>query len=296
MAKECLCIDVGGTSIKYAIINNDLVLSEHGKVKTPYEGVDKYLETLHSIYQKFEGKVEGISLSVPGIIDSKNGICISAGSLVFADGIHLVEELEKRCHVPVKIMNDAKCAAFAEASWGSLSDCKDGIVIALGTGIGGALVKDGKVHMGNHMSAGEFSWLAIGDDVDQPSNCWGVASGNRRLLSMAASVKGVDPETISGEDVFEWANSGDTEILNVLDQFTKTIARMIFNLQAIYDPERIAIGGGISRQPLLLQYILKNLDYFYKVFFIKVPQAQITTCKFFNEANLLGAYRNYLEN
>jgi predicted NBD/HSP70 family sugar kinase len=146
------------------------------------------------------------------------------------------------------------------------------------------------------MSAGEFSWLAIGDDVDQPSNCWGVASGNRRLLSMAASVKGVDPETISGEDIFEWANRGDTEILNVLDQFTKTIARMIFNLQAIYDPERIAIGGGISRQPLLLQYIQKNLDYFYKVFFIKVPQAQITTCKFFNEANLLGAYRNYLEN
>ena len=68
------------------------------------------------------------------------------GSLTYADGLHLVKNLQDRVHIPIYIMNDAKCAALAEASWGSLSDIRDGIVIVFGTGVGGALIKDGEVH------------------------------------------------------------------------------------------------------------------------------------------------------
>jgi predicted NBD/HSP70 family sugar kinase len=111
---------------------------------------------------------------------------------------------------------------------------------------------------------------------------------------MAARVRNVEPDAINGEDVFRWIDEGDEAVGNVLDQFTRPIARMIMNLQFIYDPERFAIGGGISRQPRLLQSIRSNLDQFYSIYPVKVPRADVTVCRFFNEANLMGAYQNYL--
>lgn len=294
MAKTCLCIDVGGSSIKYAKMDESRTLMDYGKVPTPHEGTEEYLSSLEEIYRKFEGQVDGITMSVPGMIDSGAGICISAGNLKFADGIHLVEEMEQRCKVPVAIMNDAKCAALAEAAWGAMEDCKDGVVLVLGTGIGGALVKDGEIHMGSHFAAGEFSFVILGNEPDQEASTWAGINGNPRLLQMAARAKRVDADTINGEDVFRWINDGDEVMIGVLDEFTRPLARMIMNLQAIYDPDRFAIGGGISRQPKLLESIQKNLNHLYAIYPIDVPKAEVTTCKFFNEANLIGAYCNYL--
>ncbi len=293
--KKCLCIDVGGTAIKYGIIDSSLNLTDKGEVATPYDGVEAYLDTLELIFRRTEGQVQGIAMSVPGVIDSENGICISGGNLRFIENFNLAEEVEKRCKVPVSIMNDAKSAAMAEARWGALSDCKDGIVIVLGTGIGGALIKDGKVHFGKNFAAGEFSFITLSDNMDSSDDTWAGRAGNPRLRTLVANAKGIeDPEEITGYDVFRWAEEGDPLVLMSLEQFTRGIAHMIINLQVIYDPDRFVIGGGISRQPLLLQYIKKNLNYFYTQFKWPVMKADVTTCKFFNDANLIGAYSYFL--
>lgn len=296
MEESCLCIDVGGSSIKYAILDNTKNLSEYGKIPTPYDGVEAYLSCLTNIYKKFEGRVGGISLSVPGIIDSGNGICIMAGSLTYANGLHLVKELQERCDTPVFIMNDAKCAALAEASWGALSDVNDGVVIVFGTGVGGSFIKNGEVHMGANFSAGEFSYISMNSDLDSPDNLWWGVNGIQRLIGKAARIKNLDIIDVDGEQVFRWIEEGDNDILQLLDEFTKITARMIMNLQFIYDPERFAIGGGISRQPKLMEYIKKNLDYYYKIYPYSTAQAEVVTCKYFNEANLIGAYINFLRN
>ena len=89
-------------------MDTDLNLSSKGSVATPYDGVEAYLNTLEGIYKQFDGQVCGIAMSVPGGIDSKNGICIFGGSLLFIDHLPLVQEMEKRCHVPVSIMNDGR--------------------------------------------------------------------------------------------------------------------------------------------------------------------------------------------
>ncbi len=293
--KKCLCIDVGGTAIKYGIIDSSLNLTDKGEVATPYDGVEAYLDTLELIFRRTEGQVQGIAMSVPGVIDSENGICISGGNLRFIENFNLAEEVEKRCKVPVSIMNDAKSAAMAEARWGALSDCKDGIVIVLGTGIGGALIKDGKVHFGKNFAAGEFSFITLSDNMDSSDDTWAGRAGNPRLRTLVANAKGIeDPEEITGYDVFRWAEEGDPLVLMSLEQFTRGIAHMIINLQVIYDPDRFVIGGGISRQPLLLQYIKKNLNYFYTQFKWPGMKADVTTCKFFNDANLIGAYSYFL--
>ena len=296
MEKRCLCIDVGGTAIKYALIDEARNLTDHGEVPTPKDGVESYLSALESICQQFAGQIRGVAMSVPGIIDSEHGICLTAGWLRYANGLHLGEELTRRTGLPVSIMNDAKAAALAEAAWGSLADCKDGVVILIGTGIGGALIKDGKVHFGKHGSAGEFSNIALSENVDMPGALWYAQNGTPRLVQMVAGAKGIPADQMNGRILFEQANAGDPVVLAALDRFTRGIALQIFNLQMIYDPEKFAIGGGISRQKLFLDSIQKNLDELYTVYPEKAfPHAQLTTCRFFNEANLYGAYRFFTE-
>ena len=79
---------------------------------------------------------------------------------------------------------------------------------------------------------------------------------------MAARARGVPSDGVTGFDVFRWAEDGDELVRKALDKFTRDIAFMIMNFQVIFDPELFAIGGGISRQPLLLTYIRKNLEYY----------------------------------
>lgn len=294
MEKQYLCIDVGGTSIKYAVTDEGLTFYERGDVATPHEGVEEYLDVLTGIYSQYNGTVSGLALSVPGMIDSENGICVTGGNLTFIEHFPLVQKLEERLGLPVSILNDAKCAALAETAWGALKDCQDAVVLVFGTGIGGALVKDKKVHMGKHFAAGEFSFIMMGQECDMEGNTWAVRNGNRRLTDMAARARGVDSKGVTGYEVFRWIEEGDQGVKMVLDQFTRDIAVMIMNLQMIFDPERFAIGGGISRQPLFLESIGRNLDYYYSMLPYEVPKAEVRACQYFNDANLLGALGYHL--
>lgn len=289
-----LCMDVGGSSIKFAVMDEGLTFYDKGSIPTPYEGTEKYLEVLEEIYHGFEGGVQGIAMSVPGMIDSENGICVTGGNLTYVEQFPLAELLRTRCQVPVTIMNDAKCAALAEVSCGALRDCRDAVVLVFGTGVGGALIKDGRVHMGKHFAAGEFSFIMMDQECDFECSTWAKRSGSERLITMAARARGVNAGGVTGYDVFNWVEEGDELVRKALDKFTRDIAFMIMNLQMMFDPERFAIGGGISRQPLLIEYIQKNLEYYYALFPYTVPKAEVTACQYFNDANLVGALHYYL--
>ena len=115
-----------------------------------------------------------------------------------------------------------------------------------------------------------------------------------RLIRLASRAKGVSPEGVTGYEVFRWAEEGDEEVLWALDKFARDIAFIIINLQAVFDPERFAIGGGISKQPLLLKYIQRNLDGFYATTRFPIPKPEIVTCKYYNDANLIGALGHFL--
>ncbi|WP_099468948.1 ROK family protein [Konateibacter massiliensis] len=297
MEKEYLVIDVGGTEIKYALMTSHAETLEKGKIKTSYEnGVDGYIGRLAGIYEGFQGRAEGIAISQPGVIDSDKGIAITGGSFGFIEQTPVAKLLTEKCKVRVTVENDGNCAALAEAWNGSLKDCSDGVVILLGTGIGGGIIKDGKIYKGKHFAAGEFSFVLFGNDYESLENIWGMRNGNKRLCQMAARAKQVEPEEMDGIKIFEMANAGDRLILKALDRFTTDIAKEIFNLQAILDPELFAIGGGISKQDLLISMIQEKVDYIYDVFPVKVPsKAKVVRCHYDNDANLIGALKHYLD-
>jgi predicted NBD/HSP70 family sugar kinase len=298
MNQNYLIIDVGGTEIKYARMTKEAVMMERGKMKTTFDnGVDGFIDNLTGIYKKYEGSVEGIALSMPGVIDSSRGIAITGGTFSCMTQTPVARLLEERCKVKVTVENDGKCAALAEAWNGSLKNCNDGVVIVLGTGIGGGIIKDKKIYKGKHFAAGEFSFILLGHEYESVENVWGMRNGNKRLRNMVACAKKMDQEELDGIKIFEMANAKDELVLKALDRFVMDLAKEIFNLQAILDPELFAIGGGISKQDLLISMIQEKVNYIYEVFPIQTPsKATIVKCHYDSDANLVGALKHHLNN
>lgn len=291
-----LLIDIGGTYIKHACINEELGLFHKGKIKTPQDSRESLINAIYAIYLR-EEQIEGIAISMPGIIDSANGQCLMGGALRYNDGFKLQEALYQKCPVPIYMENDAKCAAYAEAKIGCLKQYNDAFVILFGTMIGGAFIKDHKLHRGKHFSAGEVSYIITNKDVlPIPENVWGNLCGVGRLCKLYAEELGLDCDCFDGHQVFEAVNDNDERAIKALDQYALEIAVQIFNIQTVLDPEVFALGGGISAQPALFDAINRNLEKLYANCIYHVPHAKIIACQFLNDANLYGAYECFKEN
>ena len=145
---KVLTIDIGGSFTKYARMTEDMEILSRGKIPTPQSGRDALLDALVSLYE--EEPVEGITISLPGIIDAENGYVVMSGALRYNDDFYLRHALFQRCRTKIHLENDAKCAAMAEASAGSLKDVSDGFVLIFGTMIGGAYIHDHRLLRGRH--------------------------------------------------------------------------------------------------------------------------------------------------
>lgn len=291
---QILVVDIGGTWIKYACMTENMDILNRGKVKTPRSGREELIETIGKIYDQIP-EAEGIAISMPGIIDSENGYCFMGGALRYNDDFYLRHSLYERCPVRIVMENDAKCAAMAEAAVGSLKDVEDGFVLIFGTMIGGAFIKNHRLHRGRHFAAGEVSYINTGRaEMPTFSNVWGNRCGTSGLCRMYAQKKRLAPESVDGIMVFEGVKRQEADAMECLQRFTKEIAVQLFNIQTILDPERFAIGGGISAQPVFIEYIKNNLTELYAGCPYQVPHAEVVSCKFQNDANLIGALQCFL--
>lgn len=154
-----LVIDIGGSFIKYALMDEAYYVMMTDQLPTPKEGRDELVEALGKLYDRFAGEIDGMAIAAPGIIDSRKGYFYTGGALRYNEGFAMKEALLKRCPTKIHIENDGKCAAMAEAELGCLSDVENGVVLVLGTMIGGGIIKDGKLYKGSHFSAGEVSFI-----------------------------------------------------------------------------------------------------------------------------------------
>ncbi|MFW2489890.1 ROK family protein [Clostridium chromiireducens] len=290
-----LVLDIGGSAIKYALMTSELEFVEKGNEPTPHDCIESFIEVVGKIYDEYKNEIEGIAISMPGVLDSEKGYTYTGGSLTYNEGKEIVKILQERCPTKITIENDGKCAALAEVWKGSLKDFNDGVVIVLGTGVGGGIIKDRKLHKGKNFFAGEFSFIATDvNNIEGNGSWWGHLSGSKSLIEAAAKSKNMSAEELDGYKVFEYANNCDEDILKVLDDFTYKLAVQIFNLQCILDPEVFAIGGGISSQDILIEYIKKNVDKYHKNFISDVPKPNVIRCEFRNDANLIGALYNFI--
>lgn len=291
-----LVLDVGGTAIKYALMTEKLEFLEKGKIKTPRDSIENFIDNIGNIYDKYKNDIEGMALSIPGVLDSDTGYMYTGGSLEYNTDKNMLKVLGERCKTKIAIENDGKCAALAELWKGNLQECENGVVILLGTCVGGGIIKDKKLYKGKHFFAGEFSFIAGNINVmsNNDKEWWGSLNGLDGLLDGFAKVKNLNRNEIDGIKFFEYANNNDKDALEILNKFTYKTALAIINLQCILDADKYLIGGGISEQDILIKYIKKNIDDYHSQFEYFVPKPVVDRCKFRNDSNLIGALYNFL--
>ena len=294
-----LTIDVGGTNIKYAVMTEELEILDKGEVPTPYAGgLAEFEDTIAALYDRFSDMpVKAVCMSAPGKIDSVTGYFYTSGALKYISGVNLKDELKERIPVPFCVENDAKAAALAELWKGSMKGYDSGSVITLGTGIGGSVILNGKLVRGNTFAAGEFSGISSRWDQKYDRHVtWAGVSSTTGLVGRYAERIGKEVSEVNGRVFFEAANSGDETALEVLEEFCDTVVTGIVSLQLILDVQRFAFGGGISKQPLLMETIQRRLDELFDEIGAKLPatKPEVVACAFGNDANMIGALYHYL--
>lgn len=315
-----LIFDIGGTFSKYALMKADGTIVDKGKFETKNkEGdtVDDFVDSLVAVYDNYKTYtvIEGISMSLPGQIDVENGIVYVGGALPFLHKVRLGKLMSDRCdHKPVTLENDAKCAALAEIWKGNASDYTNAVLFIIGTGVGGGVIIDRKVHRGNRMIAGEFSYifdtitreeaehnLLNVDDVELLEDKYGdgiyslsKAAATYSLRVRVSKEKNIPLEQVTGELIYKWSDEGDEICSNSLKDMYFAIAKQCLNMYVILNPDVILIGGGISSEPRFIEgirYYAKMLSNAAEMF----KGYKIELCKFGNDSNLLGALYNFLQ-
>ena len=256
---DVLTLDIGGNFIKYAMIDEQLKMHGKGKIPTPNDTLENLFLAIDEIFQKFH-TVDGLAISMPGAIDSDSGIAYTGGALEYIHELPLVSQLSAKYHLPVWIGNDAKCAGYAEVGYGVLQDVEDAMVLILGTAIGGCIIQNKKVRQGKHFAAGEVSNLMV--DYHDPEQLWFMQGGKDGLLAVVQKHLETEEE-YTGEEIFALLAAGNEKVEAALDEFARALAVQIFNLQVVLDVEKIAIGGGISAQDILIEKINHQSQWLY---------------------------------
>ena len=291
-------VDVGGTFVKYAVMNAEGEFIEKGKFPSIADDRQRFLDSIetqfHACEEKY-GSLAGIAISMAGILDVETGYAYSGGAIFCVNDMNIAAYFSEKCGVPVTIENDAKAAALAELWRGNLSDARDGVVIVIGTAIGGAVIIDRKVVRGKDFFAGEFSYILRRDGENRDfSYIWGSDGGARGLIGMIAEKKSIPYEEMDGFKAFELINSGDQEAVSALHVYCAGLATRIWNLHAVLNPDRFLIGGGISEQPILLETLREEIGKIMAVMPNNLKEPEVMTCMYFNDSNLIGALYGHL--
>ena len=306
--KQYLVLDLGGTFIKYALMGDAGTFLKQGKRQSPLDSMEDLLSAVKNIGDELHGEYIGAAVSMPGRIDTKKGIAHTGGAFRFIKDAPVGQYFEEVLHVPTTIANDGKCAASAEAWNGALADVDNGAVLVLGTGIGGGIVLNRKVWMGNTFGAGELSVFATdlnrlsqGIPEIQSENIlatWSSYTSTTGLLRLYAKHKNL-PQWGHGLDGFTFFKAYDAEeeeAVEAFEEFGRYTAAGIYAVQAVLDLQRFAIGGGISARPEVTEKIRQCVDRQFEIIpFTPFGKPEVVACKYGNDANLIGALSLHLD-
>ncbi|MBR3347430.1 MAG: ROK family protein [Solobacterium sp.] len=296
-----LVFDWGGTFLKYAIMDETTAILEKSKVPSPAidDSVEDLYERIDPIIRQYQSEVKGIAVSMPGMLDDKTGYARTSGALKFLAGSNVAKEMRERYGLPVSIENDGKAAALAEHWKGSLKGCSNCAVVIIGTGIGGGIILNNQLLVGKDFSAGEYSYMAVDERKTDTTDGYWCRYGHVGLSRMVASRTGEDYQPLDGIEIFRRIRNHDEQAIAALKEFTYGYAVQIYNLSVLLDLEKIAIGGGLSEDPLLMDYLNAGIRSFRERLPFgseneHLPIAELVVCKYRNDANLIGALYHHL--
>lgn len=245
--KKALALDVGGTKIYNAIINeNGEIISEIEKHATP-KTFDEIKKTFIEIIKKHENDVDVIAFSTCGAVNNQNSkILGSTGNI--AKGYPQMPFLELSTK-PVFVENDANCAAWAEHEIGASVNCPTSVMITLGTGVGGGIIIDNKLLKGQNGAAGEMHFKMYSDKRRKCTcgswDCFEIyASGTGLKITAQEMLKDLNVTTY---DVMDGVKNKNQKMLDVYHRWEEDITNGIIGLANIFDPNCVVLSGSLAQ-------------------------------------------------
>ena len=239
--------------------------------------------------------MHGAAFSFPGCVDQEKGEILGYSGIKYIHHFPIGQKLAEILNLPVAMENDANCAALAEIWTGAAKNIDNVLFVVVGTGVGGAVVIDGKIHSGSHLYGGEFGFMHLGYGENFASQ---TLSGVGTAVAMAkryCEKVNIAIDAYNGKDVFELARNGDVIAAQEVEVFYQALSIGLFNLQISFDPEAIVIGGGISANNEIINNLEIRVNELIQNARIKDFRANILPCFYRNDANLIGAVKNFLD-
>lgn len=302
-----LGIDIGGSKIAAALIDESGSIIQ--QIRRPSDRsadskqfISLLFETVNTLCPK-RSQISFCGVGYPGSI-SRQGHIISSPNLPMLIGLPLKNELEKLLSVAVAVDNDANCAALAELKFGALQNAGQAILLTLGTGIGGGIICNGELYRGVSGTAGEVGHMIIHPNGRPCScgnkGCWEKYASAKALTALLRKQAMADPNSILwqiacgnikniGAHCTEAALKKDDQAAVIaLEEYLEELSTGISNLCCLFDPQIIAIGGGLSA---LYPYFAQKLQTLVKqkVYSGDAWQGKLIKARFGNNAGLIGA-------
>lgn len=294
-------IDLGGSHIAIGIVDKNGIIIEKKEVRIlekEKEDITNFIENyinenVIDFMKKYN--IESIGIAIPGTI-SETSIIKSVNLEI--ENYNIVQKLSEKINLPIKIKNDAKCAALAENSFGALKNYERSIFLTLGTGIGGAAIIDDKLLNTGNLPGMEVGHMIINKD-GLPCKC-----GNKGCFEKYASMKAFKnnlrdalelTETTSGEELLEIIRNNNKtsedyeKIEQVINEFIKNLSIGISNLVNIFEPEAVVIGGSfVYFKDVLLNRLRKYIQE-EQLLFNQRDKLEINLAILGNDAGIIGA-------
>ncbi len=289
--KEYICIDIGGTSIKYGVIREDAQFLETSSTPTQAMqiGGPGIVRKVTGIIEELSGRyaAQGICISTAGMVDCEAGTITYAAPLIpDYTGTQWKKTLQERFRLPCEVENDVNCAGLAEYHAGAARGSKISVCLTIGTGIGGAILLDGKVFHGFSGSGCEVGYMHLPGGAFQDLGATSVLSGK------VAAYKGISAEEADGKYIFDQARAGDPDCIRAIDEMTDILGMGIANICYVINPEVVVLGGGImAEKEYLSERMRRSLDRWL------LPSVAAHTRLAFaenrNRAGMLGAFYHF---
>lgn len=279
MTQKYLAFDIGGTTIKYSLIDSELNLSRHAKVDTKHNVDNHILKTLKEVTKEVAEDVElaGIGVSTAGIVAEDGSIQFAGPTIPNYINTPLKSALIDQSGLPVSVVNDVDAALLGEAYAGNIHS-EDIYCVALGTGIGGAHFNQGKLVGGAHGKGNSIGYTMF--DPKTGTNYEQRAS----TLTLESQLQDYN---ISVIDAFEKVKANQAPYITIIKDWAMEVAKGLAEIIVLFDPEYMIIGGAVSAQG---DYLIALLDDALAVLLPKdFNQTTLRIAEQGNNAQLIGA-------
>ncbi|MCP4652358.1 MAG: ROK family protein [Candidatus Omnitrophica bacterium] len=264
-----LGIDWGGTYIKAGVVTSSgRVLRKKLFVSDRLKSKKIFIESIKSLVADLSGyDIKGVGIGVPGIVDIKKGFIYYLPNINGWKNYPLKKVLAKELKLPVFVDNDANVFALAENCLGAARKAKRVLFFTLGTGLGSAVILDGRILEGSTSAAelGHFPISLTGTKCGCGGyGCIETFLGNKYLLLRYAQLKKGKAKTLNKvKDIFLKAKEGETAAIKVWQEFSYAFGMYLSGMINVFDPDKIVLGGGVSGamsvfKPMLLKIIKKQ--------------------------------------